>query len=124
MTNRKSIFPLQPTGFPSPTSGPEPTSQISVVEAPSLLLDVLDKSLAVELELLVLSSGPPLVVPELASLLAAASDVIGGGVVVNGEVSACDPWQAGTLHTSERAQIGGRISRTLPQIQAARNRAC
>ena len=76
---------MQPTGFPSPTSWPAPTSQISVVEASSLLLlDVLDKSLALEL---VLVPVPPLVLPEFASLLAAASAVMGGGVVVNGDVS-------------------------------------
>ena len=133
MTNRKSIFPLQPTGFPSPTSLPEPTSQISVVETPSLLLlEVLDPSLVVVLALLALDPmpllaldpTPLLVLPELASLLAAASAVVGGGVVVNGDVSACGPWQAGTLQSArERARIGSRMDRTLSQITAARNRA-
>lgn len=70
MTKRKSIFPLQPTGFPSPRSWPEPTSQISVVDPTALLVDVLARSPVVELVLLVLAS-TPLVLPVLAPVLAA-----------------------------------------------------
>ena len=42
MTNRKSIFPLQPTGFPSPKSGVLPRSRtgsvvVSALPPPELL---------------------------------------------------------------------------------------
>ena len=95
-----------------------------MVEAPSLLLDVLDKSLAVELVLLVLAPVPPLVLAGLASLFAVGSAVM-AGVVANGDVSATwGPWQAGMMQSiSERAWVGVCMSRTLSQIPAARNRA-
>jgi hypothetical protein len=97
---------------------------MSVVDSPAPLVDAVDNSPVVEL----CSEPPPLL--EFASVLvllvleseAAGVSVVAGGVVVNGEVSACGALQAGrTTNTRERGRNLGRMKLNVPYFVAALN---
>jgi hypothetical protein len=85
MTNRKSIFPLQPAGGPSPKSGVTPRSSGgSEVDSPPVLL--VDPSM-VEVD----ASPAP---DDEVSPLVPSGAVVTGGLAVNPDVPEPGAWQA------------------------------
>ena len=91
ITNSRSIFPLQPTGLPSPMSGIVPRSSTSVVPP---VPDSPEPDPPDDVELL------PVLVPVLSAAVVSvepAGTVVVGGVLEKPDESEVGAWQAPTM---------------------------